>query len=152
MKQNAQLYLMLCLVATLIACTPITAPSGSTPSGPTVGATTPSDAPAAEIPGENLALVDTIEIRILKSDPVQVEVVARGNLPDGCTQLVDAEITLDGPAFHVTLPTQRPADAICTQALVPFEQVIPLDVADAAPGEYTVDVNGVTEAFELRNE
>lgn len=148
MKHNAPHYLILILVATLIGCAPLAAPSATVPNVEST-ATPQSEAPPAETAGGKLAVVDTLEIRILESDPVQVEVVARGNLADGCTKIVDPTVTLDGNEFQIVLTTERPADAMCTQALVPFEQIIPLDVANAAPGEYTVDLNGVTYTFDL---
>ena len=30
---------------------------------------------------------------------------------------------------------------MCTQALVPFEETVTLDISDAEPGDYTVIVN-----------
>jgi inhibitor of cysteine peptidase len=38
---------------------------------------------------------------------------------------------------------------VCTQALVPFEETIPLDVEGLLAGEYTVNVNGVMATFTL---
>ncbi len=163
--------LLVIITFTLLACTTLPAPSEQTPVETPAGDSAPTDTtpvadatgtPQSEAPleepteaaveeptGENLAAVDSIEVRILESDPVQVEVVARGNLADGCTELDEPMVMRDGTQFGVMLTTQRPADAICTQALVPFEQVIALDVTDVEPGDYTVDVNGVIETFTL---
>ncbi|WP_135609619.1 protease inhibitor I42 family protein [Methanococcoides sp. AM1] len=97
------------------------------------------------------AVVDEIEILMMESFPLQVSVVATGYLPDGCT-IIDGEnidVTMDGNTFNVALKTKRPADAMCTQALVPFEVNIPLDVYGLEAGVYTVDVNGVTDTFEF---
>lgn len=97
------------------------------------------------------AAVDDIEILMMESFPLQVSVVATGYVPDGCTE-IDAdniEVTRDGNAFDVSLKTKRPADAMCTQALEPFEVNIPLDVYGLEAGVYTVDVNGVTDTFEF---
>jgi len=49
----------------------------------------------------------------------------------------------------VYLETVRPREAVCTEALVPFEQNIPLDVYGLERGTYTVNVNGIEESFEL---
>lgn len=95
------------------------------------------------------ARVEQIEILILESFPVRVNVIARGNLPDGCTRIDQIEQQRQGNTFLVTITTARPADQMCTQALVPFEQVISLDVAGLKAGTYTVDVNGVQDTFEL---
>lgn len=95
------------------------------------------------------AVVEEIDIQILESFPVQVHVVARGYLPDGCTQIDEIEQTRSGQTFQVTITTVRPADAACTEAIVPFEEVIALDVLGLEAGTYSVDVNGVTGSFRL---
>ena len=114
----------------------------------------PTEAPpAAQTPtggtvhGE--AMVDSIDILILESFPVQINVVARGNLPDGCTEIDEIISELEEQTFNVTITTARPADAMCTEALVPFEETFSLDVYGLPAGVYTVDVNGVTGTFEL---
>jgi hypothetical protein len=98
---------------------------------------------------EGVARISEIDILILESFPVQVNVVARGNLPDGCTEINGIDRKRIGNTFEVTITTTRPANQMCTEALVPFEQVISLDVAGIEAGKYTVNVNGVTDTFEL---
>jgi hypothetical protein len=98
---------------------------------------------------EGQATVDSIEVVTAESFPVQVLVIVRGNLPDGCTQLGDPVVQVTGSTFMMTLPTTRMADAPCTEALTPFEMPFPLDVVDLPAGSYTVDVHGVTGTFTL---
>ncbi|TGC07889.1 hypothetical protein [Methanolobus halotolerans] len=95
--------------------------------------------------------VEEVEVMVLESFPVQVRAVATGYHPDGCTEIDEDNTTIerDGNTFNVNLRTIRPRDAICTQALVPFEQTIDLDVYGLEKGIYTVNVNGVEETFEL---
>ncbi len=95
------------------------------------------------------ARVEEIEVLILESFPMQVNVAARGNLPDGCTTIDEIEEEREGNRFVVTITTVRPADQACTEALVPFEEVISLDVVGLPAGTYTVDVNGVQGTFEF---
>ncbi len=97
------------------------------------------------IPAE--ARVESIEILMLESFPIQIHVSARGHLPDGCTTISDISQSRDGNTFTVVIMTSRPVDISCTQALVPFEEVIPLDVVGLPAGTYTVNVNGVTGTF-----
>ena len=59
---------------------------------------------------------------------MQVNVVARGNMPNGCTTLDQIEQERQGHTFLVTITTVRPADQACTEVLVPFEEVISLNV------------------------
>lgn len=97
------------------------------------------------------AAVESVDILKLESFPVQVQVVAKGNLPDGCTSLGDVKQMYDGKSdFSIRLETKRPLDESCTQALVPFEKSFMLSAATGlAKGTYTVDVNGVKKSFTL---
>lgn len=95
------------------------------------------------------ALVDSISIEILESFPVQVRVVAVGNLQDACTGVSSVDVMKSGNTFDVSIKTSRPADMSCAQVLTPFEESFMLDVYGLPAGNYVVDVNGVTESFEL---
>lgn len=95
------------------------------------------------------AQVDSVDVLVLESFPVQVNVIASGNLPDGCTRLEEPQIEQADNSFTITLPTTRPADAACTLALAPFDKVISLPVEGLAAGAYTVSVNGVSSSFTL---
>ncbi len=100
------------------------------------------------------ATVEETEILIMESFPVQVQVIVSGYLPDGCTQIHEENIEFNEQEkkFNVHLTTIRPADEMCTQALVPFERNITLDVHGLEKGVYTVDVNGVRNEFELQTD
>jgi len=97
------------------------------------------------------AVVDDVQIMVMESFPLQISVTATGNLPDGCTFIDEEniEVVNNGNVFDIALKTKRPKDVMCTQALVPFEVNIPLDVYGLEKGVYTVNVNGVTETFEF---
>ena len=100
------------------------------------------------LPTMGLAPVEEIEIVILESFPVQVQVIARGNLPDPCTEISEVLQEKEGNAFFITIKTYRPP-GLCIQVLAPFEEVIPLEVYELPAGTYTVDVNGVQGTFNL---
>lgn len=100
-------------------------------------------------PVPDLAQVDAVEIALLESFPVQVQATARGNLPDGCTFLDPPIIEREQNTFFVVLTTHRDEAGACTEALVPFEQAIPIDAVGLPAGLYTVDVNGASGRFEL---
>ncbi len=95
------------------------------------------------------ATVESIEIMVLESFPVQIKVNARGYLLDGCTRIGEITKEKKDNTFFVNIKTARPADTFCTQSLVPFQEVIPLDVYGLKAGIYTVNVNGVNSTFEL---
>jgi hypothetical protein len=106
------------------------------------------EAPSGDvISGE--ASVESIEILILESFPVQVNVVAEGYVSDACTEIDEIARERQGNTFSVTITTARPADAVCAQVITEFEEVISLDVLGLPAGTYTVDVNGVIGSFEL---
>jgi hypothetical protein len=140
--------LLLLLLLALVACTP----SGGEPAASDNPATeTPDTAeptdPESVITGE--AQIESIEVLIMESFPVQVSVHVTGYLGDGCTTMGDIETIQEGNTFFVTIPIERPADAVCTQQLVGFEENIALDVEGLPADTYTVDVNGTTQTFTL---
>lgn len=101
----------------------------------------------APVGGETTFFVESVEVRILESDPVQVEAVVRGQLADACTTMTDATVELQDKTFVVTLQTTRPADQMCAQVLNPFEQVVPLGTPDPTTGAYDVQVGDVVQSF-----
>jgi inhibitor of cysteine peptidase len=126
------------LAVALLGCGPVAQPS------PTPG---PGTGDADVIRGE--PAVESVDVQIMESFPVQAQAVVRGNLADGCTTLDEVTTTREGNVFRISLTSERPADAVCTLALVPFEEVVPLDVLGLPAGEYTVDANGATATFTL---
>jgi len=100
------------------------------------------------LPTTGLASVDEIDILILESFPVQINVIARGNLPDPCTEISEVLQEREGDSFFITIKTYR-YPGFCRQVLAPFEEIIPLDVYGLPAGTYTVDVNGVQDTFDL---
>lgn len=141
LKRNTLPLLVALVAATLLAA------CGTTPTATPEPAPRPTVGAGGVIEGE--ANVGSIDILILESFPVQVNVVATGTLPDGCTEIDQVLAERKGDTFDVTITTSRPAGAKCTLAIVPFEETIALDVAGLEAGTYTVDVNGVSRTFTL---
>ncbi|MHB8134558.1 MAG: hypothetical protein ACYDH1_10090 [Anaerolineaceae bacterium] len=134
--------------------------STKTPSGPTEPI--PSDLPvssdtpiAPTKPGgwnsyQQQAYVDQIQINLMESFPLQVSVTVTGNLPDGCTTLEEIQaLQVDDQTFEIRVFTNRMIDALCTQALVPFEENVNLDVRNLPAGTYTVKAYDLLETFTL---
>ncbi|NOQ15330.1 MAG: hypothetical protein GQ583_12745 [Methyloprofundus sp.] len=94
------------------------------------------------------AHIETIEILILESFPLQIHVLAKGYFSNGCGRIDSIDTAKSANLFTVTITT-RSVGETCTQALVPFEETIPLDVNGLKAGVYKVDVNGISGAFEL---
>lgn len=154
---------ILLLILAFVACSPAGGepavsdnPATETPDmDAPVSSDDPTTTPETEEPiePENVvtgdAAVESIEIMIMESFPVQVSVHVTGYLGDGCTTLGDITTKQDGETFSVHIFTERPADMMCTQQLVGFEENVALDVAGLPAGTYTVDVNGTTSSFTL---
>jgi len=100
------------------------------------------------LPTTGLALVDEIDILISESFPVQINVIAGGNLPDPCTEISEVLQEREGDTFFITIKTYR-SPGFCIQVLAPFKETIPLEVYGLPAGTYTVDVNGVQATFDL---
>ena len=126
--------LMMILVAACAPAAPAT-PSPIVTEVPTLG---------------SVAAVKSVDVLILESFPVQVNVVIRGDLPDaGCTTIASVEQVREGNTFRLTLITTTDPLALCAQALTPFEEVVALDVKYLPVGVYVVDVHGAEGTFEL---
>ena len=95
------------------------------------------------------ALVDTFQVLVMESHPVQIALVIEGNYRDGCTELSEITQEVRGDRIVIQVRTQRPKDAMCTQALVPFSERYRLDLTDIEPGTYTLEVNGITDKLDL---
>lgn len=92
--------------------------------------------------------IDRVDVMIMESFPVQVRALVRGNLVDGCTTIVNSSSRKEGNTFFIDLETVRQGD-MCTQALVPFEKSVSLDVLGLKAGTYTVSVAGFATSFTL---
>ncbi len=96
------------------------------------------------------ATVETVTVNILESFPVQVVLTVTGYMPNGCYALKTPTTVRDDNQFHVAVHmNELQTFAVCTQALVPFEIAVPLDVYSLSAGQYAVNVNNQKTSFEL---
>lgn len=111
---------------------------------------TPSPVVTEAIPVTSVAVVESVEIQVLESFPVQIHAVLRGQLPDaGCTTIASVDQAREGNTITLTLNTTTDPLALCEPALTPFEHVVSLDVRDLPAGDYMVRVDGIEESFNL---
>lgn len=97
----------------------------------------------AVITGE--AFVNSITI----DDSAGITITIIGDLADACTELGEITQSLEDDTIFVTVSTTRPADAFCATVLVSFETSYELDISEIPAGEYTLNVNGITETITI---
>ncbi len=105
---------------------------------------------AAQIEEGTDAYVDEIDVLIMESFPVQVSALVHGNLADGCVVLDGISAERNNNTFTLTIETHREGD-MCTEALVPFERTVALDVDGLEDGTYQVVIGDVSAEFTLAN-
>jgi hypothetical protein len=98
---------------------------------------------------EGQAFVESLQVNILESFPIQVQAVVSGNLSDGCTSLATINVQQQDNTFMLDLVTNYDTQMVCTQALVPFSEAVALSVAGLPSGTYTVTADGLSEDFRL---
>jgi hypothetical protein len=85
--------------------------------------------------------MNSADLLLMESFPIQVAMILRGNLPTPCHNLrvvinvPDGDSNINVATYSVTDP-----DKICVQVLQSFEASIPL--GSFPPGHYIVTVNG----------
>jgi hypothetical protein len=116
------------------------------------GEATPVLTVASDNPGTvaNPASVEAIEIQTLEIFPVEVNVIAKGALPDSCTSVEPPEQRLEGSTIYLGITAVQSTDVACPEGTVPFEVTFPLEVLGLPAGLYVVDVNGLQGTFTLR--
>ena len=97
----------------------------------------------------NEAPIEHLDIIMLESFPVPVNLVARGYLPNDCTMIDQITEEQSGNTLTIKITTVRQTDKVCRETSQAFEEVIPLDVAGLSAGVYTVKVNNKSGIFEL---
>ena len=98
------------------------------------------------------ATIESLDVQIMESFPVQVSVVLTGYLPDGCTEIYEINAPRKDQTFTIQVLTRRPVDLACTMAIVPFEETVSLDVEGLPAGDYTVEVGELSQTFTLEQD
>lgn len=107
-----------------------------------VGGSRPTNQP-------NLAPVDSFDIAMLESFPVQATMTVRGSFADACWRVSKVEQDVfQQEAIFVTLEMERVGE-VCAQVITPFEEVVDLKIRGLKAGTYRVVVNGVEGSLVL---
>ena len=112
-------------------------------------ATPGTEAQPPQTTNPNEAKIQHLDIQVLESYPVQVQVVVQGQLPEACSQIDEVLEDRQGDTFTLKILVAQPTQNHCHARATTFERIIPLTVDDLKAGRYTVNVNGVREEFEL---
>lgn len=98
----------------------------------------------------SLVYVDAIDVQVMESFPLQVNVAVDGNLSVPCVELLSPAVSYADNTFTVVLAESNlgPAET-CITMLEPFSTTVPLDLFGLEAGTYTVTVNGVEGEFTL---
>jgi hypothetical protein len=133
---------MMRIIRTLVIFATLLVACGD-PSDDTVNSNTTE--PSLTLPGGTIpanagtVFVDTTDILLMESFPVQVALRVNGNLPTPCHEPV-WEVDDDGSTISVTLASVADPDVACIQVLAPFELSIPLGSFESGARE--VILNG----------
>jgi inhibitor of cysteine peptidase len=136
-------------------------PVGSDDAAATMGGVVNSDQPAPSPTPPNpadtvigLAVVDSLDVMLMESFPLQVQASIKGNLPDGCTTIgaVDQKFDEGTKTFTLTIQTYRPKGMACIMVVAPYEKNVALEVYGLSKGTYTVIANGKSATFELASD
>lgn len=93
------------------------------------------------------AIVESLEVQILESSPVQVQAVVRGQLPDACSLIESTGVYVEGTTFRIRMTTARQPNQRCAPMLTPFEEVVALGAPGLPAGEYDVRINDLVTPF-----
>ncbi len=96
------------------------------------------------------AQVQSVEIQVMNSDPLQVNAVVRGSLTESCATLGQSQVQYTSNTFRITVYAVSPTDRGCAQVTAPFETTIALDIRGLPAGTYAVTANGVSAVFTLQ--
>jgi inhibitor of cysteine peptidase len=152
--KHVKIIAFVCFVCAVILSGCVNRGQNNTETKPTANATPDGNATdGQETDGKEYiygtATVETIQVMTLESFPVQMRVVVQGYLPDSCTEINKIKTEREENNFNINISTKRPKEVVCTEAIVPFNETISLDVQGLKAGNYTVNVNGVKGSFEL---
>lgn len=110
---------------------------------------TPVAASDSLSPGYQPVNVNHVDVEVGVGSPIPVKAIVSGDLPNSCAQLGEMQLHRDGTQFIVQLVAFIPKQTNCNSDTIPYRLEIPLNIVNLPPGQYSVNVNGVTTNFDL---
>ena len=83
------------------------------------------------------------------NNPVPVEILVKGAMPDACTELHSFSQSRTGHLIEALLEMRRPTLAVCASVRRPFRVYLMLE-GMYGPGSYTLRLNDKVVPFEIR--
>ncbi len=80
---------------------------------------------------------------------VPVEILVKGSLPDGCTELHEVSQERFGHIIHLNVRMRRPQGSVCTRVMRPYRFYLRLDGL-FEEGHYTLKLNERVFPFAIR--
>lgn len=85
-------------------------------------------------------VVESLDMAMLQSFPVQARLVIRGRILDGCGEIADPAVTREGNLLTVALSLVPGSREACDQEQQDFEKSIPLPIHGLPRGDYEIAV------------
>jgi hypothetical protein len=98
--------------------------------------------------GASLHLIETVDILVMESFPMQVALNVTGYIPDGCSAPTEILQSRDGNMVVIRVFRSLPPDAICTAMAAMYSETIHVE-GGFTSGNYTFDVNGLIVQIDL---
>jgi hypothetical protein len=92
--------------------------------------------------------VDSVDVLVGTGEPASVDAHVQGVIGDGCSTLHSTTQARSGSTVTISIMRERPADAICTQIALLYDDRIRLE-GTFARGSYVLRVNGVERPFSV---
>jgi hypothetical protein len=90
-----------------------------------------------------LAQVESVRAEVSPTQPPEAIVVISGLLHDGATRVHEVQQQRLADGFVLTVVTARPANAVASLALIPYERTVSLSLQGMPKGPCRIVANGV---------
>ncbi len=133
--------------SSLVATSPT--PAQPSPVPPTETALPPKPLDEAKL---ELATIESLEVLTEELSSDQVSVRLRGVLPTTCAQVDNIVTERVGSDFNIAILILQEPSEECSEQIVPFEELVALDVSGLDAGSYNVTANERQVSFNLTTE
>lgn len=93
-------------------------------------------------------VIESVEVLVLESFPMQLQLEIAGYQPDGCEFPVIVEQRVEDNTVSLHIYRDVPSDVLCPMALVPYEETISID-GTFEGGTVTIEVNEFSTEIDL---